>query len=102
MDYITDQLIRLGDIRSKKIFGEYAVYYDNKVVAFVCDDTFFLKPTVAGKKLLGTPVEAPAYPGSKMYYLLDETILDDPERFCAIVRATADVLPFPKIKNKRR
>ena len=102
MDYITDQLIRLGDIQTKKMFGEYAVYYDNKVVAFVCDDKFFLKPTEAGKKLLKTPVEAPAYPGSKMYYLLDETIIDDPEQFCALVRATADALPLPSIKNKRR
>lgn len=102
MDYITDQLIRLGDIRTKKMFGEYAVYYDNKVVAFVCDDKFFLKPTEAGKKLLRTPVEAPPYPGAKMYYLLGEEIIDDPEHFCALVRATADVLPLPALKTAKR
>ena len=29
----------------KKMFGEYALYLDGVVVAFVCDDTLFIKPT---------------------------------------------------------
>ncbi|MCQ1549744.1 MAG: hypothetical protein NOF05_13210 [Candidatus Accumulibacter phosphatis] len=47
------------------MFGEYALYLNTKVVAFVCDNKLFLKPTDAGRAVLGAPVEAPAYPGSR-------------------------------------
>ncbi|MCK7502621.1 MAG: TfoX/Sxy family protein [Comamonadaceae bacterium] len=35
------------------MFGEYAIYLDGKVVALVCDNQFFVKPTDAGRALLG-------------------------------------------------
>ena len=35
------------DMRARAMFGEYGVYCDEKFVALVCDDTFFLKPTHA-------------------------------------------------------
>lgn len=84
------------------MFGEYALYYDGKVVAFVCDNQFFLKPTEAGKKLLSTPVEAPPYPGAKMYYRLDDDILEDREQLVRLVTATAAVLPMPKEKRRKK
>ena len=38
IDYIMGQCADAGTITSKKMFGEYALYCDTKVVAFVCDD----------------------------------------------------------------
>jgi TfoX/Sxy family transcriptional regulator of competence genes len=76
------------------------VYCDGKVVAFVCDNQFFLKPTDAGKALLDRVKEAPPYPGAKPYYLIDAQ-LDDAEAAAAIVRATADALPLPKVKTAK-
>lgn len=102
IDYITDQLTRLPDVRSQKMFGEYALYHEDKVVALVCDNQFFLKPTEAGKKLLGTPVEAPPYPGAKMYYRLDDDILEDRELLVRLVTATTTALPMPKEKRRKK
>ncbi len=34
------------------MFGEYALYYDEKVVALICDGTIFLKITTGTKKIL--------------------------------------------------
>ncbi|MFX9097339.1 TfoX/Sxy family protein, partial [Acinetobacter baumannii] len=33
--------------RSRKMFGEVGVYFNEKMVAMLCDDQFFLKPTSA-------------------------------------------------------
>jgi len=99
VDFITDQIARAGSIRSRKMFGEYAVYCDEKVVAFVCDDQLFIKPTDAGRRFIGTPDEAPAYPGSKLYFRIAEDLWDDHEWLTSLVRTTAGALPLPKPKR---
>ncbi len=66
--YLSDQLTQLGDrIRTRKMFGEYALYCDQKVVALVCDDQLYLKVTEPGLAMLGpTYQQASPYPGSKL------------------------------------
>ncbi len=81
----------------RRMFGEYALYLNTKVVAFVCDNKLFLKPTDAGRALLGSPTEAPAYPVSKNYFLLEEE-LDDPALLRRAFEVTESVLPLPKPK----
>jgi TfoX/Sxy family transcriptional regulator of competence genes len=34
------------------MFGEYAIYCNEKVVALVCDNQVFVKPTAAGRLLV--------------------------------------------------
>ncbi len=99
--FLLEQMAGAGNITSRRMFGEYALYCDGKVVAFVCDDQLFLKPTPEGRALLGTPTEAPAYPGSKMYYLI-ETELDEPDALARLIATTAAALPEPKPKAPRK
>ncbi len=74
---------------------------DEKVVAFVCDDQLFLKPTAEGREFLGQVQLAPPYPGAKDYFLLIDE-LEDPERLRGVLRVTADALPLPKPRSARR
>lgn len=97
VEYVCEQIRGAGNVSHRRMFGEFAVYCDGKVVALVCDNQFFLKPTDAGKALLDRVKEAPPYPGAKPYYLIDAQ-LDDADAAAAIVRATADALPAPKMK----
>lgn len=98
--YLCDQA-GLGErLTYRKMFGEYALYVDGKVVALVCDDQVFLEPNDAATKLLGFPTLAPAYPGSKGYFLLEEEI-EDRDRLRELLTATADALPPPKAKRPR-
>lgn len=99
-DYVLDLLQGAGELAVRRMFGEYALYLDGKVVALLCDNQFFLKPTAAGLAALGKPREAPPYPGAKLYYLIDEG-LDDREALQRVVRLTADVLPLPKPKKPK-
>lgn len=97
IDYLRDQIGAAGAIEFKKMFGEYAVYCDGKVVALVCDDQLFLKPTAAGRAALGSVVEAPPYPGAKPYFLVQDR-LDDRATMIEAIRLTAAALPAPKPK----
>lgn len=99
--YILDQAGLGAPLTSRKMFGEYALYLDGKVVALICDDELFLKPTAPGRSLLGEVSAAPPYPGAKDHYrLVDE--IDDPERLREALLVTAQALPAPKPKKPKK
>jgi len=85
----------------KKMFGEYALYLDGKVVALVCDNQLFVKPTAEGRALLGTVSEQPPYPGAKPYFNIDVE-LDDRDALRRLLQTTAKALPTPKPKPAKR
>lgn len=100
--FICDQAgFKKGRLTSRKMFGEYALYLDGKVVALVCRDQLFLKPTDQGRRVLGEVVLAPPYPGARDYFLL-EPELDDPELLHRALQATGEALPAPRPKAKSR
>jgi TfoX/Sxy family transcriptional regulator of competence genes len=100
IEHVCDQLRDVGGVTSRKMFGEYAIYVHGKVVALVCDDSLYLKPTDAGRRLLGVPTEGAPYPGARPHFVLDEHV-DDRHLLSAVVRATADALPAPKPKKPK-
>lgn len=91
-----------GTITARPMFGEYALYCDGKVVAFVCDDELFVKPTDAGRTYLGEVEEKPAYPGSKMYFYISGERWDDSDWLSELIKTTAAVLPEPKPKKLKK
>ena len=100
--FLLDQLRGLPEVRARKMFGEYALYWGDKVVALVCDDQLFVKITAPGKALVGQRyAEGFAYPGAKASILVGADELDDHERLAALIRVTADALPSPKPKKPR-
>jgi TfoX/Sxy family transcriptional regulator of competence genes len=101
VEYVLDQVGPLPGLAHKKMFGEYGLWLDAKIVALVCDDQFLLKPTGAGRALLGgSPPGVPPYPGAKPWLLVED--LDDGEALRALLRATADALPVPKLPKSKR
>lgn len=102
IDFILDQLSSLSSVRTKKMFGEYALYCDEKVVALVCDNQLFVKITPVGKALLGARYEeGVAYPGARPSMLIGAEEIDDRERLCELIRLTADELPAARPKRAR-
>lgn len=100
VDYILDQLGSLKNVSARKMFGEYALYFDGKVVGLVCDDTLFVKITEAGKKFVGEHYqEGFAYPGAKASMEISGDLLEDCHWLCELILLTANELPFPKKKK---
>lgn len=98
--HVVDLLALGARVDIKKMFGEYALYIDTKVVALLCDDQVFVKPTEAVKARGVSLPEGEAYPGSKPYWQADE-LLDDPEILRDLLLATAAALPLPKPKKPK-
>lgn len=88
-------------LTSRKMFGEYALYLGGKTVAFVCDDTLFIKPTPGALALLPDAPRGPAYPGSKDY-IIGSDALDDPDLCARVLRTVAEETSPPKPKSKPR
>ncbi|KQW05539.1 hypothetical protein ASC66_11115 [Leifsonia sp. Root4] len=101
VEFIEDQLSGLL-VRTAKMFGEYGIYCDEKVVGLICDDTLFIKPSDAAAELFARTEPAPPYPGAKLYHRVPGEALEDREWLMEAVQATADALPAPKPKKPRR
>ncbi len=101
VEFIADQMGNAGLISYRKMFGEYAVYCDGKVVALVCDNQLFVKPTEGGRAYIGQITEAPPYPGAKMYFLIHDAF-EDRDWISGLNRITAQELPAPKPKRSKR
>ncbi len=66
VEYILDQAKRTFRLTARKMFGEYALYANGKVVALTCDNRLFPKDTQAGRAALGDGArEGAPYPGAK-------------------------------------
>lgn len=88
-------------LTSRKMFGEYALYLEDKTVAFVCDDTLFIKPTPGALALLPDTMRGPAYPGSKDYIIGSE-VLDDPDLCARVLQVVAAETDPPKPKKPKK
>ena len=99
-DFVTEQLRGVRGVSYRKMFGEYALYVGEKVVALICDNQLFVKPTVAGRAVIGSPTEVPPYKGTKPFFLVGGE-LDDPEFMARLIVATESEVPRPKPKVRR-
>lgn len=99
IEYICDQLMGVGIVTYRKMFGEYMIYIDLKPLILVCDNQAYVKilpetGNILGKDALkGTP-----YPGAKEHYIMD---VDNKETLHRICYLLLEVIPIPKKKKKR-
>ncbi len=100
VEFILEQAASAGEVLAKKMFGEYGIYCDQKIIALVCDDQLFIKPTTSGRKFIGDVTEACPYPGAKPYLLISGEKWDDREWLTALFKITAAELPMPKKRTK--
>jgi TfoX/Sxy family transcriptional regulator of competence genes len=100
--FLLEQLTAAAPVSLRKMFGEYALYRDGKVVALLCDDTLFVKPSETGRLHLGEVIENPPYPGARPHFQIDPDRWDDADWLSALIRITAQALPAPKPKPKPR
>jgi TfoX/Sxy family transcriptional regulator of competence genes len=99
VDFVVEQIQKVGTVSTKKMFGEYGIYADDKMFGVICDNKLFVKPTKAGRNFIGDPVEMPAYEGAKPSFLIEEK-LEDRDWLSELIRITLKELPAPKAKKK--
>lgn len=63
--YIKDLCKPIADIKSRKMMGEYVLYYKDKVFGGLYDNRLLIKITSQSKTILSDCNEAIPYPGAK-------------------------------------
>ncbi len=101
VEFAVDQMKDAGPVSHRKMFGEYAIYCKGKVVALICGNQLFVKPTEAGRSFIGDVVEAPPYKGAKPSFLIEEQI-EDRDWISNLIMLTEKELPAPKPKKKSK
>jgi TfoX/Sxy family transcriptional regulator of competence genes len=101
VQFVIDQIHNAGKVSCKSMFGGYTVYCNGKIVALICNNQLFVKPTEKGRRVIGNVKEAPPYPGAKPCFLIEDKI-EDKEWLCELIRQTAEELPVPKRKIKSK
>ena len=95
--YICEQLDGLGAVRSRKMFGDYMVYLNDKPVLILCDDRAMVKMLPCLAELLAGRPTRPPYEGAKDHYLLDP---DDRETLREAARRAEEVTSPPKKRTR--
>jgi TfoX/Sxy family transcriptional regulator of competence genes len=101
IEFVVDQIEPSCDVRFRHMFGGCTLYSQDKVVALICDDQLFVKPTEAGRSFIGDVVEAPPYEGAKDSFLIGDKI-EDGEWLTQLITLTAAELPAPKPRRKKK
>ncbi len=97
IEYVSEQIRCMGDIRYKRMFGEYMVYVNDKPILLVCDNTVFVKKLDCIEDKMKTAAVGFPYTGAKEHYILD---IDDADFSREIVRLLEPVIPISKPKKK--
>ena len=96
VQYICEQIKGVGEIRFRKMFGEYLVYVNDKPIFLVCDNTVFVKMIdCLNEKMKDADTGIP-YEGSKLHYIVD---IDNSEFSKEIAKILEEVTPIPKKKK---
>jgi TfoX/Sxy family transcriptional regulator of competence genes len=99
-NFVLEQAAGAGELDVKSMFGVYCLYCDGKSVAFICEDAVLVKETDAGRAYIGEVVERELFPGSNLWFAIEDRV-DDRDWFSGLIRLTASTLPPPKNRKPR-
>jgi len=98
VEFVMGQLEGIGNLRMRRMFGEYCVYVNEKPIVLICDDRVYLKIVPELAELLAEAEQDYPYEGSSIRYVLD---IDDRELSREAVVILESVTPVPKPKKRK-
>lgn len=97
-EFVCEQIRGIGEVRYRKMFGEYQVYVNNKPILLICDNTPFVKQLECIAKLMKDAEKGLPYKGAKEHYILD---IEDTKLCHEVLQVLEEVVPLPKPKKKK-
>jgi len=98
IEFVCEQIQGVGEIRYKKMFGEYMVYVNDKPILLVCDNIIYIKILNEVEELMEDADKGCPYNGAKEHYILD---IDNRELCKEVISILERVIPIPKPKKKK-
>lgn len=100
VEFILEKLGEPKRFAVRAMFGEYALYCGGKVVGLVCNNQLYVKILPASAELEDVCDKDEAYPGSKLYYVVEEVQLSQLPNLIEILINIAKSLPAKKPKSR--
>lgn len=100
-DYVVENLQKVGDVFTRKMMGEYLVYYQDKLIGDICNNCLFLKPTESVLCLMPDVDRGYPYEGAKTLMVIVNEI-ENTEFMAEVLNAMYKELPEPKKKIKQK
>lgn len=100
VEYVCEQIGGAGEISYRKMFGDYGVYCNGKIIGLICDNQFFVKKTKAGAAVYPDCEEGAPYEGAKAHFVIEN--VEDYDLMKRFISATYEELPAPKPKKKKQ
>lgn len=96
IDSLCSVLAPLGEVRERKMMGDYVIYVNGKCVITACDNCAFVKKLPCIEPLMADAECGIPYPGAKEAYILDFT---DSGKALKVIETLWEKLPYPKSRK---
>lgn len=84
----------------KRMFGEYGIYLQGRVLGFLCDEQILLQDTPTARKLLPDAERKELFPGSKLFIIFSDE--GNHHLLQSVAQAMWEELPVPKPRKERK
>ncbi len=74
------------------MFGQHGLFCEGQIVALICNDQLFIKPTQAGRTLMDVIVEGRPFPWAKHWWRVPGERWDDHRWLSRLVEVTHTAL----------
>lgn len=97
IDFVLEVLSPLGEVRSRKMMGDYIIYLNGKCIITACDNNAFIKKFPCIEEMMKDAEVGCAYKGAKEAYILS---FDNQAHTRKVISTLWEALPYPKSKKK--
>ena len=99
LDYILDCLSGLDEITTRKMMGEYMIYFRSKLVGGIYDNKFLVKDFSSAQRLMPDAPRALPYEGAKPMLRVENA--EDRTFISQLFDTLYSELPAPKQRKKK-
>ena len=96
IEHLCSLLSSLGDVRYRKMMGDYVIYLNEKCIITACDNMAFIKKLPCLEEMMQDAETGHPSEGAKEAYILDTS---DRNLLRKVIPLLWDSLPFPKKKK---
>ena len=96
IEFVCEKIKDFGAVRSRKMFGEYMVYINDKPIFTVCDNTVYVKKLPQIEHLMCAADCGYPYDGAKECYILD---VENTDLLSSLIPVLEEVTSLPKKKK---
>jgi hypothetical protein len=98
--FVENQFRGLDGFSMRRMFGEYALYLQGRVLGFLADEQILLQNTPTASKLLPDAEMRKLFPGSKLFILFADE--GNAHLLKSVSQAMWEELPLPKPRKSRK